>query len=171
MIHVYHGEGKGKTTAAIGLSIRAAGAGKRVVFAQFLKGSDTSELNVLKQVNEITILRNQKDLGFVFQMSEEQKKMLIEMHDETLNSVIRLIQNQEADMVVLDEITYVYNDRLINTDKLEQLIEQIPKTCELILTGRDPDAFFLNHADYITQMVCERHPYERKIPARKGIEF
>lgn len=171
MIHVYHGDGKGKTTAAIGLSIRAAGAGKRVVFAQFLKGSDTSELNVLKQVNEITILRNQKDLGFVFQMSEEQKKMLIEMHDETLNSVIRLIQNQEADMVVLDEITYVYNDRLINTDKLEQLIEQIPKTCELILTGRDPDAFFLNHADYITQMVCERHPYERKIPARKGIEF
>ncbi len=171
MIHVYHGDGKGKTTAAIGLSIRAAGSGKRVVFAQFLKGSDTSELSILMKIENIEVCRNEKDFGFLFQMTEEEKKELVKMHNQTLRHVIQLVKEKKVDMVVLDEITYPYEDKLLDCKALEQFIETLGEEVELVLTGRNPTAFFLDKADYITNMTCVRHPFEKNQPARKGIEF
>lgn len=171
MIHVYYGEGKGKTTAAIGLSIRAAGAGKRVLFTQFLKGRDTSELIIFHQIKEIEVRRNEKDLGFLFQMTDKEKQEVKKMHNKTLQYIMESVEKGNVDMVVLDEITYPYKDKLIDGKRLQQFIETLPKEVELVLTGRNPDPYFLDKADYITQMVCERHPFKKNQPARKGIEF
>ena len=171
MIHVYYGDGKGKTTAAIGLSIRAAGAGKQVVFAQFLKGCDTCELTSFQKIENILVCRNEKDLGFLFQMSEEEKCEVEKMHNQTLLKVIELVEEKKVDMVVLDEITYPYEDKLINCHMLEQFIETLSSDVELVITGRNPSSYFLDKADYITKMVCVRHPYEKNQPARRGIEF
>jgi len=171
MIHVYHGDGKGKTTAAIGLSIRAAGCGKRVVFAQFLKGGDSSELAILLQIKNIEVCRNEKDFGFLFQMSEEEKAKVKIMHNQTLCHVIELVKEKKVDMVVLDEITYPYEDKLLDCNLLEHFIETLSTDVELVLTGRNPSNFFLDKADYITNMTCVRHPFEKNQPARKGIEF
>lgn len=171
MIHVYHGKGKGKTTAAIGLSIRAAGAGKRVLFTQFLKGRDTSELAILRQIETIQVRRNEADFGFLFQMTEEEKCAVKTMHDETLLYIMESVKEGTVDMVVMDEITYPYKEKLIDCEKLEFFIQSLPSEVELVLTGRNPAPYFLDKADYITNMVCERHPYEKQQPARKGIEF
>ena len=89
LIHLYTGEGKGKTTAAVGLAVRAAGAGKRVMFLQFMKGRDTGELHALDQLPGIEILRSKKDFGFYFQMTEEQKEELTRIHNELLEQAAR----------------------------------------------------------------------------------
>lgn len=170
-IHLYHGTGKGKTTAAIGLAVRAAGAGEKVIFSQFLKGRDTSELNSLGQISNITIIRNQKDFGFYFQMNEEQKEELRKMHDATLEHIKELISNGQCDVLILDEITYAYNWNLIDREVFEDLLKNKPKGLEIVMTGRDPDEFLVGISDYVSEVNCVKHPYERNIPARKGIEF
>ncbi|MEG2513034.1 MAG: cob(I)yrinic acid a,c-diamide adenosyltransferase [Acetivibrio sp.] len=171
MIQIYHGNGKGKTTAAIGLTIRGVGNGMRVIFAQFLKGGETGELRILNQLDQVQVLRNTKDLGFTFQMSDEDKEEVKKMHNETLKKVAECIENKKVDLVVLDEVTYPYQDNLMDKKILEELILNLPKEVELVMTGREPAAFLLKNADYITNMKCERHPFEQNIMARKGIEY
>ena len=169
LIHLYHGEGKGKTTAAIGIAVRAAGNGLKVLFVQFMKGNETGELNVLGRVSGVTVFRSNKNLGFVSKMSEEEKQQLTDIHNEILGKVILVAE--EYDMIVLDEVTYPCSYELINVDLLRQFIEKKPPQTELILTGRNPVQFMIDKADYITNMTCEKHPYESGITARKGIEF
>lgn len=171
LIHLYYGDGKGKTTAAIGLAIRAAGAGKRVVFVQFLKGNETSELHIFKKIEEITVIRNTKDFGFFFQMSENEKQEITKMHSDHLSKVMDLIKKEKCDVIILDEATYPYHWNIIDRKLLEELIINKPFEMELILTGRDPADYFLEHSDYITEMKCIRHPYDKKIVARRGVEY
>lgn len=171
MIHIYHGNGKGKTTAAIGLSIRAAGAGKAVIFAQFMKGRDTSELKILNMLSGIRILRIEKDFGFSFQMTENERQEVKQMHNRILDDIIQYSLQGKADLVVLDEITHAYRNNMIDKEKLKTWMEGLPNTVELVITGRDPDAYFLEHGDYITNMICERHPYDKNQAAREGIEY
>ena len=119
MIQVYHGDGKGKTTAAMGLAVRFSGAGKKALFCQFMKGSNTGEINVLSEISSITVIRNEKDLGFVFNMSLEQKAELVEMHNRSLKRVKESVENMKecnrtgenipSGLVVFDEATYCYN--------------------------------------------------------------
>lgn len=171
MIHVYCGDGKGKTTAAIGLSIRAAGAGKQVIFAQFMKGRDSSELAILRRIENIEVLRNAQDYGFLFQMSQEDRQAVRKMHEHTLSEVIERVKQGQAELVVLDEITYPYKEELIDCGLLEHFIKNLDSKVELVLTGRSPASFFLEQADYITEMACVRHPYQKGQPARIGIEY
>lgn len=171
MIQVYHGDGKGKTTAAIGLSIRAMGAGRRVVFLQFLKGGETGELHIFSGLENIKVIRNEKDLGFVSGMSDSEKKEVTRMHNENLKKAISLLQQGWADVAVMDELTYPYAWGLLDRELVKDFITHCPEHIELIITGRNPDPLFLERADYITNMQCERHPFEKNIKARRGIEF
>ena len=171
MIQVYCGNGKGKTTAAVGLVIRAAGRGKKVIFAQFLKGSKTGELEVLRQLSNVMVIRNPAELGFLSQMNDLEKRKVTEFHNQTLEKIQRILLEEAIDLLVLDELTYPYTWNLIDKEKTEALILQKSEQLEIVITGREPGSFFLEHADYITDMQCVRHPYQRGIKAREGIEY
>ncbi len=170
-VHVYCGDGKGKTTAAIGLAVRAAGSGMKVVILQFLKGKMVSELNSLKLIPGITMLRNEEDLGFFKAMSEEEKQKAMSYHNSNLQKVVQMVENRECDLLILDEICAAYRLGMVDKDKINQLIINKRDDLELVLTGREPDELFLEYADYVTEMKKIKHPYDKKIYARVGIEL
>lgn len=170
LVHLYCGDGKGKTTAAAGLAVRAAGAGKRVVFAQFMKGNESSELCALRRIPGITIRRAEKCFGFFKNMTEEEKKELRRMQDAILFWCIKQVEQEACDLLVLDEVTHAWQRKMADIPALEQLILSHGKT-ELVLTGRNPADFLMEHADYVTEMKKIRHPFDRGIAARKGIEL
>lgn len=172
MIHLYTGDGKGKTTASIGLAVRAAGRELRVIFAQFMKGNDTGELYALQQLSHVKILRSAKVFGFYSSMTDADKRELTEIHNQILDDLIRAVEAGDCDMIVMDEVTYPINWKLLDLQKLKRLLELcVASGPELVMTGRDAAAFLWERADYITEMECRRHPYEKGVQARRGIEF
>lgn len=171
LIHVYCGDGKGKTTAAIGLAVRAAGSGMKVVILQFLKGRMVSELNSLKLIPGITILRNEEDLGFFNAMSVEDKEKAMSYHNENLKKVFQMVEDRECDLVILDEICAAYRLGMVDKEIINQLIINKREDLELVLTGREPDELFLEYADYVSEIKKIKHPYDKKINARVGIEL
>jgi len=171
LIHLYTGEGKGKTTAAIGLAVRAAGAGKKVVFSQFMKGRNTSELNSLALIPGIHIVRSDKELGWLKTDDEEQCEEFRVVHNEILDTILELIQSGECDVLIMDEITYPINYGVIDKKKLEDIFDNKPPLMEIVMTGRNADDFLADKADYITYMKKIRHPYDKGIDAREGIEY
>ena len=170
MIHIYCGDGKGKTTAALGLSLRAAGSGMKVVIIQFLKNHKTSELNLLKTIPNITILRGKEGKTFSFSMTEEEKEKSKQIHSENLQAGITQIKSGNCDMLVLDEAIGAYNLDLIDRQLLQSLIEQKPEHLELVLTGRNPEQWMIDCADYVSEIKKVKHPFDKGIKARIGIE-
>lgn len=178
MIQLYTGDGKGKTTAAVGQAVRAAGDGYRVIFSQFMKGNDTGELHALEQLPNVEIIRSDRSFGFYSTLSDEEKSQLTDVHNEILSRLLVCAERGEAFMIVMDEITYPVKWGLIDIVSLKRFLalagkrgEQGKNLPELILTGRDAADFIVNSADYITEMRCIRHPYEKGISARHGIEY
>lgn len=171
MIHIYSGNGKGKTTAAVGLAVRAAGAGLRVHFCQFLKNGNSSEINVLKQLKNVTVQYCNECGKFTFQMNDEEKSIVKTAHNKMLSEIKELICNVSVDVVVMDEIFRAYNAMLINKKEVCDLVSDCPNNIELILTGRSPAPIFKKHADYYSVIRAVKHPYNRGIKARIGIEY
>lgn len=167
MIHLYCGNGKGKTTAAMGLALRAAGRGERVVIAQFLKGADSGERYALAKLPQVELLPLPEQVKFTFQMDEQERleasrrcRALLEQARE---------RAKDCFLLVLDEACAAVNSGLLPLEELLDCLDNL--TCEIVLTGRDPAPQLLERADYITQMEPLRHPYQRGITARKGIEW
>lgn len=171
MNHIYCGNGKGKTTAAVGLAVRAAGAGMRVHIIQFLKASASSELNALASVPGITVERLEKDHGFAFMMNDQQKLETAQRHDEMLRNAKELISRSEIDMLILDEFTDAYELGLLDKKLADSVALRHYDCVELIITGRKPSPEYFSQADYISEIQSVRHPYENGCAARKGIEF
>ena len=169
LIHVYCGDGKGKTTAAIGLAVRAAGAGKRVVFTQFFKDGSSSEIKVLQGVKNIQILHCDTVRGFWKRMTDAQKARASADYTQLLSDVARLAM--DADLLIMDEIVSACNHGTIAEVAVTDFLRSKPEKLEVVLTGRDPSECLLRLADYVTQMQKIKHPYDRGIAARKGIEF
>lgn len=168
-IHVYCGDGKGKTTAAIGLAIRAAGAGKRVVFAQFHKDGSSSEISVLKALENIRPVHCDTVRGFWKRMDDAQKAKVTKDHTAFLAEIIMLAQ--DADLLVLDEILSACNHGSVAEDAVLDFLRHKPKNLEVALTGRNPSGALLELADYVSEIRKVKHPYDRGIAAREGIEF
>ncbi len=171
LIHLYTGDGKGKTTASIGLAIRAAGAGKKVVFTQFMKGRQTSELNSFAQLPNIKVIRSDKNLGWFKKDSEDSVSAFTGEHNRILTEIENLVSSGECDVLVMDESTYPYNYDIIDKARFEALITNKPISMEIVLTGRNAPDFFVEHANYITEMKKIRHPFDSGIEARLGIEY
>ncbi len=169
MIHIYCGDGKGKTTAAIGLICRHVGTGGKAVLAQFLKSTPTGELASLKALG-VPIYRNELPHGFFPNMSEKMQKSVREMHDKTLAEVTQLAKANTCSLLVLDELCAALSLGLIDREAVLSLLDD-HGNAELVITGRDPEQALLDRADYITEMRLVRHPYEKGVQARKGIEF
>ncbi len=165
MIHIYHGNGKGKTTAAVGLAVRAVGAGLKVIFVQFLKNGSSSEIKMLKDNMEVEYCKECSK--FTFQMNEEEKALVTEKH----NQMIEKAFENGADMIILDEFLDAYNKKMIDRNLSEKLISENKEKTEIVLTGRNPAEIFIEQADYISEITAVRHPYENGIIARIGIEY
>lgn len=169
MIHVYCGDGKGKTTAALGLILRHAGGGGRAVLAQFLKSTPTGELAALKTLG-VPVYRNDLPHGFFPDMDDETKAAVRRMHGRTLETVARIARANECSLLVLDELAPALTLGLIDRESVLSLLDD-HGGAELVITGRDPDEALLARADYVTEMKRIRHPFDRGVYARKGIEF
>ncbi len=168
LIHIYCGDGKGKTTAAIGLAVRAAGHGLRVVIVQFLKSSPTGELAVLGRLPEVTVIRSQEQLGFTFRMNEEQKRHAAVIQQQLLQQAREAMQR--ADLLILDEVMAAINAGMIESKEVAALLREKPQELEVVLTGRNPPEELLQLADYVSEIKKVRHPFDRGIAARDGIE-
>ena len=171
LIHLYTGEGKGKTTASIGLAVRAAGAGKKVVFTQFMKGRKTSELNAFDELDNIKVIRSSKNLGWFKKDDPESVLAFTSEHNRILGGIEDLVKKGECDVLIMDESTYPYNYEIIDKDRFETLILNRPIYMEIVLTGRNAPDFFVENADYITEMKKIKHPFDSGIEARLGIEY
>ena len=165
MLHIYTGEGKGKTTAAMGLALRAIGHGRKVVILQFLKGGTSGELMPLSKAGA-TVISGKAGSKFVSAMSPDEKEETRKMNDENLRRVLGMT----FDLLVLDEVCAALKYDMVDPELVKRAVE-LGSEREIVMTGRDPAQFLLDAADYITQMVCVRHPYERGITAREGIEY
>ncbi len=172
LIHLYYGDGKGKTTAAVGLCVRAAGNKKRVLFIQFMKDDTSGEVEVLKKIPGVKTAHAKTPKGFYSRMSGEEKEVFAAEQEKLLETAIEEIgRMKDGGVVVLDEITYAYRWRLVDRSRLEEVLLHKPENIELVMTGRDPEQALKDAADYVTEMRCEKHPFEKGIAARKGIEF
>ena len=166
LLHLYWGDGKGKTTAAMGLALRALGSGKRVVIVQFLKGGRSGEIPLLEQLGA-SIYRGKAGQKFVFQMNAEEKAATRALQNENL----RKAMEQPADLLVLDEAGSAWELDMIDPDLLKQAVLHRPEGQECILTAHQAPEWMLEAADYCTEMKCIRHPYQKGIAAREGIEY
>lgn len=170
-IHIYEGNGKGKTTAAVGLSIRFAGNGGKVLFTQFLKRNDSGELGILEQIENIQLFRCEESFGFTFQMTLEEKKKAADYYNLHLTNVLDETVRQRVGLLVLDEVLDACNGEMINQDIIIKFLREKPRELEVVLTGRNPAKELLEFADYVTYMEKIKHPYDKGIGARKGIEL
>ncbi len=164
MIHLITGNGKGKTTASVGLSVRAAGHGFKVLFIQFLKDDSSGEIGILKKIPQITVLHAPCNYGFTFNMTEDQ---LIESATEYSKLLDKAIES-DAFLIVLDEVLHAMNAGLIKEEQLKKLLE---KDTEIVLTGWDAPDWLMEKADYISDIKSLKNPYTNGVDARVGIEF
>lgn len=170
LIHLYCGDGKGKTTAAVGLSVRAAGAGKRVLFAQFLKDGSSSELNILRALQNVEVACCEQNFGLFRSMDEQTKAAARLTYSALLEDVMRKSADG-VDLLVLDEAVAACNHGLIEEATLIDFLRRRLETLEVVLTGRNPSQHLLDAADYVTEMRKCKHPFDRGIAARRGVEF
>lgn len=171
LIHIYHGNGKGKTTTAVGLAVRAAGAGMRVAFIQLMKDGTSAELGVLKKIDRIEVYVIQNPYGFTWNMTDDDRIKLRMKNDKAIKSMIKAVKEELYQMLVIDELMSAYQGEFVDKAAVLELMHLCKGTTELVLTGRNPAKELLSRADYITEMKNERHPYEKGIHARAGIEL
>lgn len=165
-VHIYYGDGKGKTTAATGLAVRMLGAGKKVVFCQFLKDGASSEIKALKKFPDCKVMFYGEPLKFIQMMNktELQKCKIVE------NQLFANACKAECDLLVLDEILDMIDYDIIPEELLLYEIDNRGDT-EIVITGRNPSSKLCRRADYITFMRNEKHPFDKGEVAREGIEF
>lgn len=163
MLHLYFGSGKGKTTAAAGLALRALGHGKKVVIVQFLKDGTSGEIEPLRRLGAaVFACPNAK---FTWLMTPQEKAAALAHNTQTLEAALQM----PCDLLILDEACAALRAALLPEALLQKAVLNAPY--EVVLTGRDPADWMLQNADYITEFTARRHPYEKGIPAREGIEY
>ena len=181
MLHAYWGDGKGKTCAAMGLAVRAAAAGWRVVVVQFLKGGSSSEISLLKGLPGVEAVLSDGALAkFTFRMSDEEKVASRVLHDDNLRCAFELVNVPaggtaacEGSLLVLDEVLDALRAGLLDESLLREVLAWAAGAdrCEAVVTGHSLPDFVAEAADYLTCFSCERHPYQRGVAARGGIEY
>ena len=171
LIHIYCGDGKGKTTAATGLAVRAAGAGYRVLIARFLKNDRSAELASLARIPGIDILPAEKEFGFIFSKDNPVLEEARDYFSGYFELAVRKAAEEHYDMLILDEINAAVTYGIVEKDLLISFLTGKPAELEVILTGRNPAAEVAELADYISEIRCLKHPYSKGVRAREGIEF
>lgn len=169
-IHIYCGDGKGKTTCGMGLCTRAAGFGYKVLIYQFMKDNKTSERRLLTQIPNITWPEGLPLEKFSFRMTPEEKAERKVFYEEQFRKVTRLAEEGDYDLMFLDEIIYTIRAGLFEEQLLLDYLKQKPEYLEVVLTGQGPSQELIALADYVSEIKKVKHPYDRGLTSRKGIE-
>jgi len=171
LVHIYTGNGKGKTTAAIGLGIRACGRGFKVLMVQFLKGAETGELDTLKKLEpDFMLYRGTELRKFVWNMSDEEKREAGRIQRDIFSHAVKEASSHQWDLLILDEIMAAMTNGFIPVGDVADFIRNKPDKLEVVLTGRNAPAELVELADYVSEIKAVKHPMDRGVPARKGIE-
>lgn len=172
-VQLYYGDGKGKTTAAMGQLLRCVGHGFRVLVYQFLKEPTSGEVTVLRTLPGVEYLANEGPIPFLFQLTEEQQEALRQKWGAVFQQVQEKYYSGAYDMVILDEVIDAYQLGIIDRETLHRMMEQRPTGTELVITGHDYgmdiDAL-KERADYVTFFQKEKHPFDQGLGYRIGIE-
>ena len=175
LVQIYTGEGKGKTTAAFGLALRAAGHGNKVLIYQFLKpGSlDTGERKAL-DVQSVGIEVQSLDVDWDMSKSFRDEKVLAKTRiaiKKTLRQIAKAAKQRDYDCIILDEIVYCVSKGLAESEDIKKIIKQKDRHVEIVMTGRGAGRELIAMADLVTEMKKVKHPFDKGIKARRGIEF
>lgn len=178
LVHIYCGDGKGKTTAAVGLALRMAGNDRKVVLVRFLKNEDSGEVRTLRGIPGVEVLPCTKCFGFTWQMTGEEKQQAAEhckiQFQKAWDRAVSLCESRETDadvLLVLDEAAAALEHGLLQLSGVLDCVDHRPANLEIVFTGRRMPGELLERADYVTEMKAVRHPYARGIRARRGIEY
>ena len=167
LVHVYTGDGKGKTTAALGLALRVAGTGAKVYIGQFLKGRYCSELASLKKIKNIKI----EQFGRACFIKSRPEEKDIQLANAGLKAAQKAVFSQRYALVILDEMCVALNLKLISLQDILNLITNVPKDIDVVLTGRCAHPDILKQADLVSEIKERKHYYQQGVKARRGIEF
>ena len=171
-VEVYTGNGKGKTTSALGTALRAVGIGLKVYMVQFLKGGSSSELYSIEKLKPyFEVFNFESERGFFWNLSEKEKIELKKEVQKEYNFCIELMQKKECDILIMDEIFGALEDKLISERQIIDLIEKKPENIEIILTGRNAPQSVIDKADLVTEMKKVKHYFDKGVNARRGIEY
>ncbi len=173
-VHVYTGQGKGKTTAAIGQGIRAVGAGWKVLMLSFLKNHGYSEHKALQRLapDFQVMIANSKPRPFFWQLSEAEKLEIAADYQQVWARLPQIIEQQNCDLLILDEIMAVVNYGVVSVESVLAFMDNCrQQEIELILTGRDAPSAVMDNADLVTEMVFVKHPMYAGTAPRLGIEY
>ena len=168
-LHIYCGDGKGKTTAAVGQAVRAAGHGFRVLFFQFLKDNSSNERKILEQISNITCLPGREQVKFVSRMNGDEKAELLHYNNKALDEIVKFCS--PFDLLVMDEALCAVGLKVLSEEKLISFLQHKPRGLEIVLTGHQVSDRMKEIADYATEMHKIKHPYDLGKLAREGIEF
>ncbi len=171
MLHIYFGNGKGKTTSSIGIAMRAAGYGRKILFVQFLKSEETGERKALRLIPNIELTPCPDKIKFVKFMTDEEKLMCKQDCRNIFDGSVRSVLTGKFDMVVFDEIFGAIENNMLTETELFDFLANAPKNIEIVLTGHNPSQRVLELADYATEMKKVVHPYDKGVGARMGIEY
>lgn len=172
LIIVHTGDGKGKTTAALGLAIRAWGDGLRVLILQFIKGGwKYGEMETIEKLAQLEGRIELRRLGRGFQRQEDDKTEHIKAAEAALAEARGEFTSGNYDLIILDEINYAVKFGLLTIDQVLSLLEHKPEELHVVLTGRDARPELMDMADLVTEMKLVKHPYQQGIKAQQGIEF
>ncbi len=175
LVQIYTGDGKGKTTAAFGQALRAAGQGNKVLIYQFLKppSLDIGERFAL-ELGAVRIRVECLDIQWDMSGSFKNKKLVAEIQKEitkTLERISQTAQKRFYDVLILDEIVYCLANGLAKLEDIKNLIETRDERVEIVMTGRGASRELIELADLVTEMKKIKHPFDKGIPARRGVEF
>ena len=174
LVHLYYGEGKGKTTSAAGMALRAIDAGYKVFVLRFLKCSGSGEVNILKSLGAKVYDGKTVD-GFTSSMSDHEREVTRQRQDMLLKQIFEEVSELSVNgiktLIILDELTQACKKGLADGKLAKKCIEERPDGTEIVITGRDPEEWMFEISDYITENVNRKHPYEKGIRARRGVEY
>lgn len=171
MIHVYYGDGKGKTTAAVGLAVRAAGSNMKVMFVQFLKTEFSGERHILSNLENVSLTVCPDELKFTFDMSDAERQQAAALFRGIFERSAATALSERYDMIVLDEVFDIMNEGMLSEADVFEFITNAPVSIEIVMTGHDPAQRFTDAADYVTEMKKIKHPFDKGLNGRIGIEF
>ncbi len=171
LVHIYTGNGKGKTTACAGLALRMAGSGGKVLYSFMQKGFKSSEIKMLESVENVDVFQVCRIKKFMPFLNDDEKKEYIKQHREGIGKLTLLASQGIYDMVVIDEAVGAVNEKVLETEDIIGLIKKRSPGCEIVISGRNASAQLIEAADYVSEIQLVKHPYDKGIKARKGIEY